>query len=163
MLPDMRLNTPGTTPAQEDPTLPPVSSLQLAAPAFSWRGWDLLLRILGIVMAFGGGIAVGYAATSSEISSAVSGWWTLLALVVGGALFAMLFRSWAAILILPVVFSGGVFLGTIIQGGGFDFQKWLPTAAEATYILVIFGDLPLLLGVVIGTPLGKRLEQRIRR
>jgi hypothetical protein len=114
-------------------------------------------------MTFGGGIVAGYVFPTMEIRSALVGWLALLGLIVWGALAAALFQSLWAILIVPAVFSVSVFLGTIIQGGGFDFQTWLATAPEAIALVAIFGVLPLLLGVAIGAPLGLRLAQRQRR
>lgn len=160
MLPDVQRNKT----AQKDPTLPPVDySPQLSRPRVSWQGKNSLLRILGVAMALGGGIAAGYAFPTMEIRSALVGWLALLAVVLWGALAGFLLRSWWAILIVPAVFSVSVFLGTIIQGGRFDFQAWLATAPFAIAFVAIFGVLPLLLGVAIGTPLGKRLEGRPRR
>lgn len=159
MLPDIQRNTL----EQGDPTLPPVSSPWFSAPASSspHRNWNL--RILGTAMTFGGGIVAGYVFPTLEIRSAIVGWLALLGLIVWGALAAALFQSLWAILIVPAVFSVSVFLGTIIQGGGFDFQAWLATAPEAIALVAIFGVLPLLLGVAIGAPLGLRLAQQQRR
>ena len=166
MVPHVR--RPRTQPAREGPTLPPVrSSVGPFVPRLTTKTAGnrrtLLLRVLGVVLAMGGGIALGYAATSPVLNPVVAGWWLLAGLVVGGALLAMLLRSWWALLLLPVVVSVGVFVGTVIEGGGFDFHTLLPTAAEATYLVVLFVDVPLLVGVAIGTPLGRRLEQRMSR
>lgn len=162
MLPNMRYMEHHTT-APEDPTLPPVGSTWNFPVSISGGFWTWFLRILGVALAFAGGIALGYAATAPETGSTVGNWWVLIALVVCGALLALLLRSWWAIVILPVVFSVGIFVGTVIEGGGFDFQTWLPTAAEAAFFVVVFCDLPLMLGIALGTPFGGAIERRVRR
>lgn len=159
MLPDVQRMQRDTK--HNDPTLPTVGSMWNLRAAFSGGAGTWLLRILGATLAIAGGIALGYFASAPATGSALSNWWTLLALVLWGALLATLLRSWSAILVLPVVFSIGIFLGTVIEGGGFNLQAWLPTAAEAAFLVVIFCDLPLMLGIALGTPLGKFIEQKL--
>lgn len=159
MLPDMQRIQRGTTPI--DPTLPTVDSPWNFRSAFSGGAGTWILRVLGVTLAIAGGIALGYFATAPATGSPLGNWWTLLALVLWGALLALLLRSWSAIFVLPIVFSIGIFLGTVIEGGGFNLQTWLPTAAEAAFFVVIFCDLPLMLGIALGTPLGKRIEQKL--
>jgi hypothetical protein len=159
MLPDLQRIQRDTI--HDDPTSPTVDSSWNFRSAFSGGTGTWILRAPGITLAIAGGIALGYFATAPATGSALGYWWTLLALVLWGALLALLLRSWSAIFVLPIVFSIGLFLGTVIEGGGFNLQTWLPTAAEAAFLVVIFCDLPLMLGIALGTPLGKRIEQRL--
>jgi hypothetical protein len=82
-----------------------------------------------------------------------------LAGIVSGGLL----RTWRAMLIVPIVFSVALFLGTVLASGGFD-QKDIGTG-DFYFVVFIFafvGVVPLALGVAIGTPIGKMIEQRLQ-
>ncbi len=140
----------------EEETEPPLDQKQLSTPAFSWRGWSPWLRVLGVVVP----LVVGFAlAFPIDIPLGVY----LLVPVLVGVVSAGLLRSWWAMLIVPVAFSVGFFLSNILQMGGFDLQDWAASGFEGVDILVILGVVPVEIGVAIGTPIGKKIEQRLQQ
>jgi hypothetical protein len=46
--------------------------------------------------------------------------------------------------------------------GGFDLQNWAASGFEGVDILVILGVVPIAIGIAIGTPIGKKIEQRLQ-
>jgi hypothetical protein len=141
----------------EEETAPPLDQKQESTSASSWRGWSLWLRVLGVVVAFVGGIA-----SFLPIPIDVPIYVVLMAPpILFGMVSAGLLRSRWAILIVPVAFSLGFFVLTVATGG-FDLQKMIESGFEGLDFLIL-GVVAVLIGVAIGTPIGKRIEQRLRR
>ncbi len=121
----------------------------------AWRGWSLWLRVLGVAVAFVGGFAFSF---PNPLPLAL----VIVEPIVLAIVSAGLLRSWWAMLIVPVAFSMGFFLGNIFQMGGFDLQSWVASGFEGVDILVILGVVPIAIGAAIGTPIGKKIEQRLQ-
>lgn len=173
MTPDVQQMPRDTTvpEAQTTPTAP-VGEPPITPSAATGQGWNWLLRILGIVMAFGGGIALMATAALlpwNTIPEADN--WTLLGVLVAESLFwgfvaALLLRSWWAILIVPVAFSAGIYLYMLYQAfqwSGFNLQQWLPSSGDAMPYWMLRGTLPATIGAVIGALFGKWVGRRIPR
>lgn len=170
--------TPPTSPliptaplkARASTTQPPapVSQPPVTPPAATGQGWNWFLRILGVVLAIGGGIAFIYpfhAFWGGKAAPILPDWLVLVALI-GSAVLAVaaaaLLRSWWAVLIAPVAFFVGGQLA-LLMARGFDFQHW-SAAFLSVYISVLMFTTPLaIVGVVIGVPLGKWVARRMRR
>ncbi len=139
----------------EEETVPPLDQKQPSRPASSWRGWNFWLRVLGVVVPLVGGFAFSF---PNPLPLAV----VVLEPILMGFVAAALLRSWWAMLIVPVGLSAGFFLGNIFQMGGLDLQSWAASGFEGVDIVVILGVVPVAIGVAIGTPLGKKIEQRLQ-
>lgn len=146
MLPDVQ-HKPA---AQEDPTLPRVSSVQPSMPTTLEQNWNWFLNTLGIVLAFGAGIAAGFGlpAWEGHVSEAqlllIS-----LAMFAVGLLAAGALRSLWAILFVPIA----VYAGNIVASSVFGISwGWL-----------FFVSLPAAIGAFIGASIGIWATQRIRR
>jgi hypothetical protein len=140
----------------EEQTPPPVDQKQKSTSASSWRGWSRLLRVLGVVVPFVGGFTLSF---PNPLPLSVY----LLEPILLGIVAAGLLRSWWAMLVVPVALSVGFFLGNIFQMGGFDLHGWAASGFEGVDILVILGVVPVAIGVAIGIPFGKKIEQRLQR
>ncbi len=150
MLPDVPTNT---TP-RGDPTLPPVGRMPSSPSEYSpWRGWSLLLRLLGLAVACVGGGAL------SIPSPLPLGVWVLQPVVLG-LLAAVLLRSWWSLLSVPVAFVAGLFVGNAYQMHGFDLQGWFTGGFIDIDILLLLA-VPLVIGVAIGTLIGYWIELRM--
>src|SRR5579884_4315286 len=119
----------------------------------TWRDWSLWLRVLGVTVALVGGFAFSF---PNPLPLAL----VIVEPIVLAIVSAGLIRSWWAMLMVPVAFSVGFFLGNIFQMGGFDLESWVASGFEGVDILVIIGVVPIVIGVAIGTPIGKKIEQR---
>ena len=140
----------------EEETAPPLDQKQTSTPASSWRSWSLWLRVLGVVVPLVAGFALAF---PTDIPL---GLYLLLPILVG-VVSAGLFRSWWAMLIVPVAFSVAFFLSNIVQMGGFDLQNWAASGFEGVDILVFLGVVPIAIGIAIGTLIGKKIEQRLQQ
>lgn len=129
---------------------------QSVAPTSSWRGWDLWLRLLGVAIAVVGGVVLSLP-TAVPLAVAL-----VLPLVVG-VVSAALVRSWWALLIVPVAFRVGFLLVGIPLAGGFDVLARSSSEGAIEVVTILYGlqVVPVALGIAIGTPLGKKLEQRL--
>ena len=151
-----------TTGAPMTPTTPttpstaPVGRPPIAPPAAIGQGWNWFLRILGIVLAIGGGITLWYAMLATDVAGhegiPPADWLVVLALIgfaAWAAVAAGLMRTWWALLIVPVAFLAGMAVtrGSVIFGPP----------------LLLSSTVPAIIGAVIGTPLGRWVERRIRR
>ena len=108
-----------------------------------------------------GGIATGYIFnTLIDVPPIVDFFVPILV----GVVSACLLRSWWAMLIIPVAFSVGAFLGFALTIGGFD-QMNIGTSGffEGAVFVGILGILPVEVIVAIGIPLGKKIEQRLHQ
>ena len=161
MFPDVQRER-GTS-APDDPTLPPVSSQPFSWSAASEHGGNWLLRLLGIGAAVGGGIALGYALPTMVIGPDVLLWLFVLALVAWAVLAAGLLQSWWALLIVPILSVVGLFIGSAYQAHGGALRAWFTSGVGDLDIVVALIVVPWVVGAVIGTPLGKWLEERLRR
>jgi hypothetical protein len=123
----------------------------------AWRGWDLWLRLLGVAVAVGGGMVL-------SLPTAVPLAVTLVLPLVVGVVSAALVRSWWALLIVPLAFRLGFLLVGIPLAGGFDVLARNSSEGTAELITILFGLqlVPVALGIAIGTPIGKKLEQRLQ-
>jgi hypothetical protein len=134
----------------EEETPPPHDQKQPSAPAYSWRSWNLWLRIIGVVLAFAGGLSILYTTMSIEGN---------LLIILVGVVSAGLIRSWRSFLIVPGAFSLGILIILFIFADRISIDEY--------FILVV---IPTLLsnlvlaeiGVAIGTPIGKLIEKRLR-
>lgn len=159
MLPSLQ-QIPHDTKAPEDPTLP---TPEIFAHTSSGQSLTRLLRLLGVVLAFGGGIGLGYALPIMALNSDVLLWVSVIGLVIWAALAASLFQSFWAVFLVPVISVIGLFVGSSLQNYGFDMQAWFTSGLGDIDIVVLFIVLPWMVGAFIGTPLGMWVEQRIRR
>lgn len=158
---------PRDTTAPEAQTTPtaPVGQPPITPPAATGQGWNWFLRILGIVLAFGGGITLWYAIFTADVAGhegiPPSNWLVLVGLVgfaVWAALAAALLRSWWSVLVVPAAF----YVGTILAGNSFDISQ-LFSRGGISWGVLLLTVLPAAIGAVIGTPIGTWIEQRIRR
>jgi hypothetical protein len=131
---------------------PPLDQEHTATSASSWRGRSLWLRVLGVVVALVAPFALALLKTPDEASWNVF----LLLVVLVGFVSAGLLRSWWAILIVPVAFSVGFSLSESFTYG---FDKFVP--GLLSYITLFFMVL-VEIGVLIGTPIGKKIEHRLQ-
>ncbi len=145
---------------REEETPPLADQKQQSPPAPSWRGWSWLFRILGVVVPLVGGFVLSF---PNPLPWSLPLDMYLLEPVGVGIVAAGLLRSWWAILVVPIALSMGFFLGNIFQVGGFDLQGWIASGFEGMDILVFLGVVPAAIGVAIGIPLGRRVEQRLQR
>ena len=131
---------------------------QPATPTSLWRGWDLWLRLLAVAVSVGGGLVLSL---PTPVPLAVD---LVMALVVG-VVSAALFRSWWALLIGPVAFRVGFVLIGIPLAGAFDvLARSSPEGTvEGLGILVGLQLVPVALGLALGTPIGKKIEQRLQQ
>ena len=136
-------------PEEETSTTP--DQKHISTPASSWRGWSLWLRILGVAVALVGNVALALLGTQDFQSLSI----VLLILV--GAVSASLIRSWWSLLIVPVVFSLGFVLSASFPYGFSEFFSNL-----LSYFTLFFAAL-VEIGVLIGTPIGKKIEQQLRQ
>jgi len=67
-------------------------------------------------------------------------------------------------LIVPVAFSVGFYLSTMFQGGGIVLPNTAdPGFVEGMLMLVFLGVVPVAIGVAFGTPISKKIEQRLQQ
>jgi hypothetical protein len=125
---------------------PPLEQEQTAPTASSWQGWSLWLRILGVVVALVGNVVLALLGTQDFQSLSI------LLLVLVGVVSAGLIRSWWSLLIVPVAFVVG---DSLIDGFAGFFSNLL---SYFTWFFIAFVEI----GVAIGTPIGKWIEQRLR-
>lgn len=161
MFPDVRRERNTTTP--DDPTLPPVSSQPFSWSDASEHGGNWLLRLLGAGIVVAGGSALGYALPTMVIGSDMLLWLFVLALVAWAALAAGLLQSWWALLIVPVISTVGLFVGSSYQAHGFDLRSWFTSSVGDVDVVVTLIVVPWVVGALVGAPLGKWVEQRLRR
>lgn len=173
MIPDVQdvQNPQRTTTAREAQTPPtpptaqpavPVSQPPVAAPAVRDQGWNLTLRILGVILAVVGGVALGYVAPNMSFSPTILLWGFMLGLVVWAVLIAALLQSFWAVLLVPAISLLGLFVGSSVQLYGFDVQAWFTNGLGDVDIVVITMIVPWMVGAFAGTPLGMWVKQRLR-
>ena len=141
----------------EEETPPPLDQEHAATSTSPWQGWSLWLRVLGVVVALAAGVALTFIANMPDWG------WGLLIPPLAGIVSGGLLRTWRAMLIVPIVFSVALFLGTVLALSGFD-QMDIGTG-DFYFVVFIFafvGVVPLALGVAIGTLIGKMIEQRLQ-
>ncbi len=132
---------------------PPSSTQEQTTPAaFSWRGWSLWLRIIGVIVA----LVASFAFMFLPIPNAASWNLFLLLVVLVGVVSAALVRSWWSLLMVPVAFDLGHALSEGLQYGFDTFFLSLVWGAVLLFIVLVEID------VAIGTPLGKMIEKRLR-
>ncbi len=127
---------------------PPLDQAQAAPAASSWRGWSLWLRILGLVVVLLGQFAMPLVFQDFSLGASL--------MILVGVVSAGLIRSWWSLLIVPVVFWIGITLPEVFMSGFGGFFGNLLSEARALVIVL------LEVGVTIGTPIGKKIEQRLR-
>jgi hypothetical protein len=135
----------------------PLHQEQAATATSSWQGWSLWLRILGIVITL---VALLARVLPIPIPVDVSPLGLFLPVLLG----ASLIRSWWTVLIVPVAFSVALFLGTALASGGFDHMH-IGTSEffEGVLFVGVLVVVPVTLDVLIGTPIGKWIEKRLRQ
>ena len=124
----------------------------------AWRGWDRWLRLLGVAVAVGGGVVL-------SLPTAVPLAVILVLPLVVGLLSAALLRSWWALLIVPVAFRVGFLLAGIPLAGAFDVLARSSSDGIVEVFTILYGLqlVPVALGIALGTPIGKKLEQRLQQ
>ncbi len=129
---------------------------QSATLTSSWRGWDRWLRLFGVAVAVGGGVLCSLP-TALPLTVAL-----VLPLVVG-VVSAALVRSWWALLIVPVAFRIGFLLIGLPLAGAFDVLARSSSEGTVEVFTILYGFqlVPVALGIALGTPIGKKLEQRL--
>jgi hypothetical protein len=138
----------------EEETAPPHAHNQQATAAASWRGWSRWLGILGVVMP----LVVGVICSFIDLSYILVMWFPFLLGIVSAALF----RSWWAVLVVPIALSLGTLLGIILRDGGLP-NIASPGFVQGVTLLVLFGVVPMIIGAAIGAPLGKQIERLLRQ
>jgi hypothetical protein len=142
---------------EEEPAFP-LDQKPPSTPAASWRGWSLWLWVLGVVLPLVGGFSRAFP---------IPGDLPLLAIfflpVVIGVVSAGLFRSWWAMLIVPVAYTVGFYLAGVYRSGTFDYvlNSSPDGILEGPALLVGLGVVPIAIGAAIGIPIGKKIEQRL--
>jgi len=128
-----------------------------ATPTSAWRGWDRWLRLLGVAVSVGGGMVLSLP-TAVPLAVAL-----VLPLIVG-VVSAALLRSWWALLIVPVAFRVGFLLVGISLAGAFDVLARSSSEGTLEIFTILYGLqlVPVALGIALGTPIGKQLEQRLQ-
>ena len=131
---------------------------QSVAPTSSWRGWDRWLRLLGVAIAVGGGVV-------SSLPTAVPLAVALVLPLLVGVVSAALVRSCWALLIVPVALRVGFLLVGIPLAGAFDVLARSSSEGAVEVLTILYGLqlVSVVLGIAIGTPIGKKLEQRLQR
>jgi hypothetical protein len=142
----------------EEETASPLDQKQTPTPASSWRGWSLWLRVLGVVLPLVGGFSRAF---QIDIPLEVY----LLVPVLIGVVSAGLYRSWWAMLIVPVAYTVGFYLAGVYRSGTFDYvlNSSPDGLLEGTALLVGLGVVPIAIGAAIGIPIGKKIEQRLQQ
>jgi preprotein translocase subunit SecY len=138
----------------EEETSPPLAQKQQSTPASSWRGWSRWLQVLGVVVP----LVVGLVCSFIDLSLLLVVWLPFLL----GGVSAALFRSWWAVLVVPISLSMGTLLSISLREGG------LPNIAstgfaEGVTLFVALGVVPMVIGAAIGAPLGKQIERRLQQ
>jgi hypothetical protein len=128
-----------------------------ATPTSSWRGWDRWLRLMGVVIAVVGGVVL-------SLPTAVPVTVDLVMPLLVGLVSAALLRSWWALLIVPVAFRVGFVLVGIPLAGAFDVLARSSSEGIVEVLTILYGLqlVPVALGIALGTPIGKQLEQRLQ-
>lgn len=124
-----------------------------APPLVEERRWmKPLLRILSIAVPLVGGFLVW---TTLD--------WLLLMILLWVFVGALLFRSWWALLVVPLVFAGGVILGAVLlplmYGGWPALQTRVVEHFEPLDIIVTIGTPSVILGTTLGTLLGVKMKR----
>lgn len=154
MIPDVQHNTT-TQEVQRIPAVSPPPASSVASPP---RNWSLLLRILGVVVAVVGG---GLLSLPSPLPLAV---WVVQPVLLG-LIAALLIRAWWALFVVPIAFLAGFFVVASLQMHGFNLQAWFTSGlgdVDILLLLVVPNVLGIVIGAVIGTPLGALIEMRRR-
>ena len=122
----------------------------------AWRGWDRWLRLFGVAVSVGGGVALSLP-TAVPLAVVL----TLPLLV--GVVSAALVRSWWALLIVPVAFRVGFVLIGLPLAGGFDVLARSSPEGAIEVFTILYGLqlVPVAIGIALGTPIGKQLDQRL--
>lgn len=126
------------------------------------HSWNWSLRILGVVLAVVGGLALGYVLPIISFNSDLLLWAFVLGLVVWAALVAALLQSFWAVLLMPAISVVGLFVGSSIQIYGFDVPAWFTSGLGDIDIVVITIIVPWMAGAFIAAPLGMWIKQRLR-
>ena len=138
-------------PEEETPSTPHPE--QTVPASSSWQGWSLWLRILGVVVALVGHLALAVMATQDYQSLGA------LLVILVGVVSAGLIRSWWSLLIVPVLFGVGFSLSSLFTHGFYGFGEFFSNLLSVMVLVLI---VLVEIGVLIGTPLGKWIEQRLR-
>lgn len=134
-------------------------------PAAVGRGWNWVLRILGVILALGGGIALWYVLVAADAHVRENGtllpvWVDILAflLFIGwAALVAALLRTWWSFLIVPLAF----YVGILLAVSGFDLGQLIQNGLLEAWVVLILAVPAAVLGAWVGTYLGMRVEGRL--
>ncbi len=121
------------------------------APRDGWRRWPQLLRLLGVAVPFVVALVCAYV----DLSILLLAWLPFLVGIVGAAIF----RSWWALLAIPLSLGIGLLAGIALGGGALH-----PTHPTFIAGAALFGSLALMpatIGAAIGVPLGHELEQLV--
>ena len=138
---------PALSPAEEKQVLP--------ASENKWLWMELLLRVGAVVYALIGGFAI---VCLMSINMDFQGWGLFVAFLLGTAC-ALLFRSWWAILAIPLAFGLGVYLAGFhnpfalsfdprISMGDNGFGFWLNVAIFMPILAVIGACIGSFVGVL---------------
>lgn len=154
---------PRATPYGQSPSTPPVTT---------GRAGNWFLPLLGLVLAIGAGMTLEVIFdpwfTSLRGPTMQEVWWAaLIALgfIAWTAIAASLFRSWWALLIVPVAFYAGFVVVPLLRSG-FDFGPWfqsfVPGGRFAGRVILLLILPPTIVGALIGSPLGKLVARSSR-
>jgi hypothetical protein len=155
------------SPVEEKQTATPIEKKSKPMPASPQRWIQVLLLIFGVALPVVAGSMVWWPWGVPDIFDAG---WVLWTVVLGTCLLvfvgAALLRSPWALLIVPVAWIGGEFLGAVVrplvEGG------WPALQAEIHFwdvqgVIIPLGLLPVILCTLFGTGLGMWLKERRQR
>jgi hypothetical protein len=139
---------------EDQPAPTPAVEQQVAAGGEKKRTWlKPLIRVGGIIVSLLGGFAI----VSLTISNVDFQGVILVAFFLGGGC-ALLFRSWWAILVVPLAFALGEFLAWNLAPGVFspDPRFFTDDVAFGVFFEAIGGALLATIGALIGAALVKK-------
>jgi len=147
---------------ENEQTPSPAVEQQVQAVGEEKRTWlKPLMRVAAIVLALVGSFAGFWAFFSLQLPQSNNGdGWALLGTVLLGAVSTVLFRSWWALLVIPIAFSAGAFLAMYLIPLVISPNPLAMNDAPFGVILwEIFGPIIAAFGALLGISIVKTLEQ----
>lgn len=119
-----------------------------------------LLRVAALVLSLGGSFAGFWAFFSFQLQQGNNGeGWAILGAILLGTVSAVLFRSWWALLVIPIAFSAGAFLAIYLMPLVISPN---PLAVDdvgfGAFLWAVFGPIFAVFGALLGILILKTLE-----